>query len=295
MAEPVDLDFQRYVERRKGAKEAAAREGAAYAYSGDLRVLRTLDSISPVKLAVEATVRLWNGWAKGELLGTAIKVSPKQFPKIWALAESCSKTLHIKTPTVYIASEISLNAHTFGTNDDAYIVIHSALVDHLSEPELMSVIGHECGHIQNNHVVFSTALYYLLNAANKFLKWMVTPAVLALQSWSRRAEITCDRAGLICARNLDVSQSALLKVAIGSKQLYADLNLDAFLQQVEESKGGMGRFTELFATHPYLPKRIEALRLFAQSQFYLGLLGQDISAGLTAQAVDARTSELLSQ
>lgn len=63
------------------------------------------------------------------------------------------------------------------------------------------------------------ALYYLLNAANKFLKWMVTPAVLALQSWSRRAEITCDRAGLICARDLDVAQAALLKVAIGSKKL----------------------------------------------------------------------------
>ena len=290
----VDLDFQRYVERRKGSKEASAREGAAYAYSGDLRVLRTLDSISPVKLAVEATVRLWNTWAKGELLGTAIKVSPKQFPKILALAESCSKTLHIQTPTVYIASAIgSLNAHTFGTNDDAYIVLHSALVDHLSEPELLSVIGHECGHIQNNHVVFSTALYYLLHAANRFLKWMVTPAVLALQSWSRRAEITCDRAGLICSRSLEVSQAALLKVSIGSKKLFEDLNVEALLQQIEESKGGMGRFTELFATHPYLPKRIEALRLFAQSQFYCGLLGQE--GGLTAEAVDARTAELLAQ
>lgn len=290
----VDLDFQRYVERRKGAKEASAREGAAYAYSGDLRVLRTLDSIAPVKLAVEATVRLWNSWAKGELLGTAIKVSPKQFPKIFALGESCAKTLHINPPTIYIASDIgSLNAHTFGTNEDAYIVLHSALVDHLSEAELLTVIGHECGHIQNNHVVFSTALYYLLNAANKFLKWMVTPAVLALQSWSRRAEITCDRAGLICARDLDVAQAALLKVAIGSKKLYEDLNVEAFLQQIEESKGGMGRFTEVFATHPYLPKRIEALRLFAQSQFYHGVIGQE--GGLAAETVDARTAELLAQ
>ena len=49
-------------------------------------------------------------------------------------------------------------AHTFGTEDDAYIVLNGMLVDHLNENELMSVIGHECGHIQNNHVVFSTAL-----------------------------------------------------------------------------------------------------------------------------------------
>ena len=34
----VDFDFQRYVERRRGAREAQAREGAAYAYAGDLRL-----------------------------------------------------------------------------------------------------------------------------------------------------------------------------------------------------------------------------------------------------------------
>src|SRR5207302_5742928 len=78
----VDLDFQRYIERRKGAREAATREGAAYAYPGDLRVLRTLDRLRPVRLAIEATVRMWKSVARAELLGTAVKVSPAQFPPI---------------------------------------------------------------------------------------------------------------------------------------------------------------------------------------------------------------------
>ena len=50
----MDLDFKHYVERRKGERDAAAREGAAYAYSGDLRVLKTLDRMRPVRLAIEA-------------------------------------------------------------------------------------------------------------------------------------------------------------------------------------------------------------------------------------------------
>jgi Zn-dependent protease with chaperone function len=290
----VDFDFQRYVERRKGAREAQAREGAAYAYAGDLRVLRTLDQMRPVRLALEATVRMWKSVARAELLGTAVKVSPVQFPKIHALGVRCSEILHIAQPTIYIAPALgTLNAHTFGTDDDAYIVLHSALVDHLPELELMNVIGHECGHIQNNHVVFSTALYYLVNFANRFLKWVVTPAVMALSSWSRRAEITCDRAGLICTRNLDAAQAVLLKLALGSQTLYKDLNVEAFLSQMSEAEGGPAKYTELFRDHPYLPKRLAALRVFSESAYYRGVLGEE--GGLPPTVCDAKVAELLAQ
>ena len=302
MSLPVDLDFQRYIERRKGALEAQAREGAAYAYGGDLRVKKTLDSLRPVRLAVEASVRLWKSVARGELLGTAVKVSPQQFPKIDALVEQASKALHIPRPTVYIAPQLGeLNAHTFGTDEDAYIVMNGALVDHLTESELLFVLGHECGHIQNNHVVLTTALYYLMNAANRFLAWIVTPATMALSAWSRRAEITCDRAGLICARNLDTAEAVLLKLALGSKKLYDQLNVEAFLDQLRQStkeagRGGglsdkIGKLTELFHDHPYVPRRIEALRIFAESHYYKALTGG--TGGLTQAEVDGKVGEVL--
>ena len=289
----VDLDFQRYIERRKGARDAATREGAAYAYAGDLRILKTLDRLRPVRLAIEATVRMWKSVARAELLGTAVKVSPAQFPRIHELAVKCSEKLHIAVPTVYISPALALNAHTFGTEEDAYVVLNGMLVDHLSEPELASVIGHECGHIQNNHVVFSTALYYLVHFANRFVKWVVAPAVIALQGWSRRAEITCDRASLLCTRNLEVSQAALLKLALGSQKLYQDLNVEAFLAQLDESKGGPAKYTELLKDHPYVPKRVQALRVFAESAYYRGLTGQE--GGLSSEECDAKVAELLSQ
>jgi Zn-dependent protease with chaperone function len=289
----VDLDFQRYIEKRKGAREAATREGAAYAYAGDLRVLRTLDRLRPVRLALEATVRMWKSVARAELLGTAVKVSPAQFPHIHQLAVKCSEQLHIAVPTVYISPALALNAHTFGTEEDAYIVLNGMLVDHLNEAELASVIGHECGHIQNNHVVFSTALYYLVHFANRFVKWVVAPAVIALQGWSRRAEITCDRASLLCTRNLETSQAALLKLALGSQRLYKDLNVEAFLAQLDESKGGPGKYTELFKDHPYIPKRVQALRVFAESSYFRGLTGHE--GGLSSEQCDAKVAELLSQ
>ena len=202
----IDLSFARYVAARKGEVAARSREGAAYAYAGDIKVRAALDRVRPVTLAVEATVRLWQSVEKSRMLGTAVKVTGKQFPRIAKLAETCADTLRIPVPTVYVSPNIgSLNAHTFGTAEDPYIVLNAALIDHLSEPELLDVIGHECGHIQNNHVVYMTTLHFLKHAANMFLRWSVKPAVLALNGWARRAEITCDRAGMICTRDLDVS------------------------------------------------------------------------------------------
>ena len=197
MANPeIDLSFARYVAARKGEASARSREGAAYAYAGDIKVRAALDRIRPVTLAVEATVRLWQSVEKSRMLGTSVKVTGKQFPHIMKLAERCADALRIPVPTVYVSPNIgSLNAHTFGTADDPYIVISAALIDHLSEAELMDVIGHECGHIQNSHVVYMTTLHFLRHAANAFLRWSVKPAVLALNGWARRAEVTCDRAG----------------------------------------------------------------------------------------------------
>jgi Zn-dependent protease with chaperone function len=297
-AADLDLDFAKYVAQKRGAADQRARDGVAYAYGGEYRVRKTLSAARPVTLAIEATVRLWKSVAKAELLGTAVKVTDQQFPRLYDISARCAKALGIATPVVYVAPAIGeLNAHTLGTDEDSYIVVNAALVDHLSDDELMAVIGHECGHIHNNHVVYSTALYYLSVAASFYVRWIVQPAILALRAWSRRAEITCDRAGLICTRNLDVTTAAFVKLALGSQKLYKDFNLDEYLKQLDENQKGLGRFGEIFCSHPYLPKRIQALRLFARGKLYRQLVGQPTTPGddtLEAEIIDQKVSELVS-
>jgi Zn-dependent protease with chaperone function len=173
---------------------------------------------------------------------------------------------------------------TYGTNDDAFILVHSSLVDHFSDEELASVIGHECGHIHNDHVVYLTALHLLRTMASRFVPWVVFPAFYALQGWSRRAEITCDRAGLLCVNDLGTSTTALAKLALGSTKLYEQLNLDAFVEQYDEGQEGVGKFTEITASHPWIPKRIKALRKFAESKLYRERVGE--TGGKTMDQVD---------
>jgi Zn-dependent protease with chaperone function len=96
----------------------------------------------------------------------------------------------------------------------------------------------------------------------------VQPAIIALQAWSRRAEVTGDRAGLLCVKDLDVATGAMVKLALGSQKLYKDLRVDEYVKQLEEGRRGIGRLTELLRSHPYVPKRLEALRLFSETEYY---------------------------
>ena len=145
-----------------------------------------------------------------------------------------------------------------------------------------------------------TTLHFLKHAANVFLRWSVKPAVLALNAWARRAEITCDRAGLLCTRNLDVSIACLVKLALGSKKLYSDINVDEYLAQMSEMNATIGRFDELSRTHPYLPKRVAALRLFAETAYFKSVIAKGATtpdatgvSGTSKDECDAKVAELL--
>jgi Zn-dependent protease with chaperone function len=294
MAQAPTLDFASFVAQRKNERPTGGLDtsGHEYAYVSDRQTRATFEKMKPVELAVASTVRMWKQVWRNQLLGSAVKVSERQFPRIQRLAKQCADTLHIATPQVYIVNSPTLNAATYGTNEESFIMVHSALVDHYSDEELLTVLGHECGHIHNSHVVYLTALHYLTQVAGIFVRWAVEPAIIALRAWSRRAEITCDRAGMLCSKSDAVSARALTKLALGSRKLYEEFNLEAFLEQYEEGKEGIGKYMEAFATHPYLPKRVLAMRVFGESELYRKAVGRG-EGGLSMQEVDDRVRALL--
>lgn len=290
----IDFDFARYIAHRRGEVEQRARDGSAYAYSGERKVRRTLGSARPVIMALEGTTRLWKNVAKTELLGTAIRATDQQYPRVSAATRSAAQVLRMDAPPVYVVpSSSSIRAQTLGTNDDAYIVVNAQIQEQLTDRELLTLIGHELGHIQNNHVLYTTALHYLTNAAVMFVRWAVQPAVMTLQAWSRRAEITCDRAALLCTQDLDTALSALIKLGLGVEGA-GQIDIQAYLDQLPETRRGVGRYAELFRSHPYLPKRIQALRLFAGSSFYKAFTGADVTGAPSAADVDNQVAEILS-
>ncbi len=294
-ATDLRLDFNAFVTRRKAERAEGAMEGEHdYSYVLDRQTRATFDSAKPIELAIASAVRVFKEREKGNLLGNAVKVSDRQFSRIHGIARECSQTLGITAPQVYIASSPVMNAGTYGTNEESFIVIHSALVDQYTDEELRFVIGHECGHIHNSHVVYLTTLHFLHLVARAYLGALVMPAIIPLMAWSRRAEITCDRAGMLCSKDTQVASRALTKLVVGSKKLYEEFNLDAFLEQYDEGKEGIGRYMEALASHPFLPKRVLAMRVFAESGLYRKhAASSNTPTGLSMPEVDERVKGLL--
>jgi len=294
MAQTPRLDFDAFVAQKKSERAGGSAEttGHEYTYTFDRQSRQAFENTKPVAMAVEASVRLFKQMGRHQLLGNAVKVGERQFPRIHRTAKAAADTLQIATPQVFIVNSPTFNAATLGTNDDSFVLLHSALVDQYTEEELLTVVGHECGHIHNSHVAYLTALHYLTYMAGMFLPWILQPAMVALRTWSRRAEVTCDRAGMLVAKDKQAAERAITKLAVGSRKLYEEFNVDAFLEQHEEGNQGIGKYMEVFATHPWLPKRVLAMRVFSESQLYKTAIGQE-SDGLTMSEVDNRVAALL--
>lgn len=300
MAQAPTLNFDAFVAQRRADRQSGTTPelvGREYTYVLDRQTRATFEQLKAVELAAASTVRMWKQVWRGQLLGGAVRVSERQFPRIKSLVDTCARTLDIAAPQVYIVNDPRLNAATYGTEDESFIMVHSALIDHYSDEELLTVLGHECGHIHNAHVVYLTTLHYLKVVASAFIPWIVYPALIPLNAWSRRAEITCDRAGMLCSKDAEVSARALTKLVLGSRKLYDEFNVEAFLEQYEEGKDSIGRYMEVFASHPYLPKRVLAMRVFAESELYRRAAGVAVepgaAGGLAMSEVDDRVKALL--
>jgi Zn-dependent protease with chaperone function len=293
MSVGVDFDFPKWLAARRGQMEQQAREGAAYAFSGERRFRRNLNIARPVTIALEATTRLWRDVARTELLGTAVKVTDQQYPRVFHAARTAGAALRVKVPIVFAAPSDAIKIKLLGTEDAPHLIVNLELAEQLDETALVAAIAHELGHLQNGHIPYVTALHYLNTSAAFFVRWIVQPAIITLQAWSRRAEVTCDRAALLAVKDLDQTLQAMVKLELGLDKGSA-FNAEEYLRALPDVKKGIGRYGELFRSHPDVPKRVQALRLFAGSALFAQVTGQDPTGKPTLDAVDKQVSDLIS-
>src|SRR5512140_3905389 len=230
MSVGVDFDLAKWIAVRRGSLEQQQREGAAYAFTGERKFRRTLTIARPVTMALEATTRLWRDVARTELLGTAVKVSDQQYPRVFEAAKAAGAALRVRVPAVFAAPSDSIKVKVLGTDDAPHLIVNLELAEKLDDTELIAAIAHELGHVQNGHILYATALHYLQHSAAFFIRWVVQPAIMTLQAWSRRAEVTCDRASLLVVRDLDKTLSSLVRRELGLDKGSA-FNADEYLKE----------------------------------------------------------------
>jgi Zn-dependent protease with chaperone function len=293
MSVGVDFDFAKWIAVRRGSLEQQQREGAAYAFIGERKFRRTLTIARPVTMALEATTRLWRDGARTELLGAAVKVTDQQYPRVFRAAKAAGVALHVRVPPVFAAPSDSIKVKVLGTDDAPHLIVNLELAERLDDTALLAAIAHELGHVQNGHIFYATALHYLTHSAAFFVRWAVQPAIMTLQAWSRRAEVTCDRAALLAVRDLDKTLQAMVALELGVER-GAAFSAEEYLKTVPDVKKGIGRYAELFRSHPYIPKRVQALRLFAGSALYAQVIGQDPAGKPSLVDIDKQVADLVS-
>jgi Zn-dependent protease with chaperone function len=292
--------FQEYIDQQARGLEGA--DGTPrYAHPVDEWILRTLNSL-PVKTVLDKAIDAYISTEMGQYLATSISIDQKSFPDLFAVLSHCAKTLGIVVPhAVTHDSPFLFNAFTAGTDEYSFVSITSGLCQFFTQQEACFVIGHECGHIASRHMEYHTLVWLLTDTAAHFLgplgRILSQTAGIPLLAWSRRAEITADRAGLLCCDDLGVAERALLRLVAG----YADVgrvDIDDYLRRYKdvEEYHGMSGWKQLFTTHPLIPKRIEALRLFAQSELYYEVSGKprpDGGALLRTHELNRRVNQIV--
>jgi hypothetical protein len=166
--------------------------------------------------------------------------------------------------------------------DEPLIVLTTGAVELMDHETLRFVIGHEMGHVLSGHAVYRTMLIRLINLQLS-LSWTPVSAFgirATVKEWFRMAELSGDRAGLLCGQDPAVALRSHILTAGGFDP--AKVDIPAFLRQASEYESVedvCDSFLKLRnvegMSHPLAVVRAAQLQKWAASEEYRAILAGD--------------------
>jgi Zn-dependent protease with chaperone function len=212
------LGFHEYIEHNARVGVSGVATTPVYARPVDKWIISTLNS-TPVKAVINKAMDAVVSLQFGHELASSVFIDQKSFPDLFEVLSHCAKTLGIPIPhAVTKQGGDFFNAYTVGTDEYALVYISPGLCQFFSKEEACFVIGHECGHIAAGHAMYHTLVQVLTGAITPYLGFignlLRATAGVPLMAWSRRSEVTADRAGLLCCGDIAIAERALLRLVV---------------------------------------------------------------------------------
>lgn len=263
----------------------------------DRRQTRGLEMVPGLGDAVRRAVGPLEQATYQENLSVSVQVSAKQYPELHeTLLRACSILDISEVPDLYVRQNPVPNAYTLAIQGKRpFVVVHTALLDLMTDAETEAVIAHELGHLKCEHGTWLAAANVLLAGVSALPLNPLGPLLEQLQedlgTWQRAAELSCDRAALLVVQDPWVPLSVLVKLSGGAsaKTGSAPLpreRLEAFLAQAELFDKARAEASPLEATmaaamrggrpktHPIPVLRARELKRWADSGQFQQLLDE---------------------
>ncbi|HEX8472838.1 MAG TPA: M48 family metallopeptidase [Pyrinomonadaceae bacterium] len=273
----------------KPHKKFAELDKHEYVHPADSRALAALRTIPGIDSALKKLLSVTGESAIRVIFtASAVRVTPQQCPDLHAKLQVACTTLGVDLPELFVQQNPMVNAFTGGV-ERPVIVLHSALIERLTDEEVLAVIAHEVGHIHAEHVLYLTAARLLEALANVALAASPIASIVAqilsgtmraaLLAWARRAELSCDRAALLVTQDADVIGRTMMKLCGGT--FASKVDYEQFLQQARDfqknyDEKALDRFwADIIAsglTHPFPVWRVSEILKWVESGEYARLM-----------------------
>jgi uncharacterized tellurite resistance protein B-like protein len=210
--------------------------------------------------------------ARRDLLLSSLKLSPRIAPELFQAIDRAREGLGLDADIeAYCISDPRMNAFVAPPEHGRVLLgLSSTALERMDAGELTFVVGHELGHVLLQHFQLAPEVLVDQNDDLSPLR------VVQLYAWMRYAELSADRVGLLCCRDVDTAVRAFFKITSGlCDARFLKNAADSAAQLRELPEGALESSEEdWFSTHPYGPLRIKAIDLFARSESYHSLIGR---------------------
>ena len=257
--------------------------------------LRMLAGFAPLAILVSLVwfvIAYFSYQAIIDLSTGARRVTRQEEPELYNLLENLAISRGMQTPAVRIIDDDAMNAFATGLKEGQYsVTVTTGLLRVMSHDELEAVLAHELTHVINRDVrlmiiasIFAGVITLLAQVIYRSMWFMGSGrssrsdrkgggglfiiialaiaavgyvlAIVIKMMISRKREFLADAGSVELTKNPDAMICALLKIQ-GHSQLHAPESLRSMF--LDDDEGPMS----LFATHPPISKRVEALVRYA--------------------------------
>jgi Zn-dependent protease with chaperone function len=270
-------------------KKFAELDKHDYVHPADSRALAALRTIPGIDSALKKLLAVTGESAiRVIFMASAVRVTPEQCPDLHAKLQVACTTLGVDMPDLFVQQSPVVNAFTGGV-EKPVIVLHSSLLERLTDEEVLAVVAHEVGHIHAEHVLYLTAARLIEALAGAALAAAPIAAIVtqiltgtmraALLAWARRAELSCDRAALLVTQDPHVIGRTMMKLCGGT--FASKVDYEQFLAQARDfqknyDEKALDRFwADIISsgmTHPFPVWRVSEILKWVDSGEYKRLM-----------------------